>query len=108
MHDHSNWQPAKNKPHGTIAIVFDLFFACAYIAAFAAGIKMIEVAKDAKKNGHPQNPDVVGLLFAVKICKTPKVLYEFYHERSGYNAMLSLGIFTADVIWAIALYYALQ
>lgn len=103
----SNWKPVKKKLTA-LDVVNDVLFVLAYTAAFAAGIRQIDVAKKASSANTPQNPEVVGLILAVKLCKLPKTLTTFYRQHNFYNGVLAFGVFVAASIWSVALYYALK
>ena len=90
----TDWAP-KKKPKHLLDQINDVLFVAAYIAAFAAGVRQIDVAKKAAAENHPQNSDVVALLLAVKFCKLPKTATTFARQRNFYNGVLFFGVLTA-------------
>ena len=103
----SDWGQKRKRVSAADKIA-DVLFVLAFISALAAGIRQIDVAKDARKNGTPQNSEVVGLLLAVKACKFPKTFLTFHKEATFYHGILLLGNTTALAIWSAALYYAMK
>lgn len=98
----------KKKHRSTWDYFCDVLMVLSFAAAFWAGIRQIDVAKDAQKTGKPRHADVVGLLLAVKVCKMPLTLTTFHRNGTFYHGVLAVGNLAAVAIWAAALYYAVK